>query len=704
MSSDNELKNKIEELEAKIKILEAELLACSNDESASRLRRAEIASRSGNWELFIDKGRVYGSEGAMRLYGMKRHKMDFEIVKKIPLPEYRPLLDSSLSQLITENKPYDIEFKIRNAETGEIIDIHSTAEYDKKTRRVFGIIHDITSQKISEEQIKRKSSELSILLEITLGLLEKADKRIVLKKILEGANHLVGLDTGAIYSVIEANLILESTIPEMPEDFPDEFRKALLVSHPHISKSIERGTPLIVEDITHEKLTPQETVIITQRKMRTILFIPLIASGQKYGVIILGTIGRIKHFDEHEISLCRTISNIASLALENSILITNLKSARDKAEESDKLKTAFLHNISHEIRTPLNAIIGFTGFLDQPDLEESERKKFIEIIQQSNNQLLTIIDDIFNVSHIEAGQILFKEKSTEIITLLNNLYIQFLPEAEKKGLELRLENSNFRDDKYIINTDEGKLIQVLSNLLGNAIKFTHQGHIILGCKKDKAGITFSVEDTGIGIPQLEHEKIFYRFYQVDKSISRVYSGTGLGLSISDAYVRLIGGVIKIDSEPGRGSRFSFTIPLSARTTPKKNMFSEKRITKYVKGEKTTILIAEDDIFSYQFLEVMLKDMNINIIHALNGKQALDICSSGEKIDLVLMDIKMPVMDGYMATSEIKKILPDLPVIAQSAYAEMEDKNKAFMAGCSDFIAKPITKTQIKSVIEKYLSL
>ena len=692
-----------EQLEAKIHQLEEEILAYRSEGNESRLRRAEIASRSGNWELHLETGKIFGSEGALMLYGIKDKVMNYDTIKCIPLPEYRPILDSAIKDLISENKPYNVEFKIRNIETGLILDLHSTAEYNPETRKIFGIIRDITAQKANEEQIKRKNQELAELLEITLGLLEKADKRIVLKKILEGANRLVGLDTGAIYSISADHLILESTIPPLPDDFPDEFRDALLLNHPHIAKAMKDGTPLIIADILKEEMTPEEYIIARQRDMRTLLYIPLIASGQKYGIIILGTCGRIHNFSEHEIAICRTISNIASLALENSILINNLKSARDKAEESDKLKTAFLHNISHEIRTPLNAIIGFSGFLDQPDLSENERKKFIEIIHQSNYQLLNIINDIFNVSHIEAGQVLLKECSSEIESLLKNLYIQFLPEAETKGLEMKLDIKNFPEDGCLINIDEGKLIQVLSNLLGNSIKFTNEGHITLGCIKEEEALLFFVEDTGIGIHVSEHARIFERFYQVEKSVTRAYSGTGLGLSISDAYVRLMGGEIKIESEPGKGSNFSFRI-----TLPEVNTVSRKVTNKEIEynkgsGKMTTILVAEDDMFSYQLLELLLRKKDIKIIHAVDGIQAVNICRSGEKIDIILMDLKMPVMDGYMAATEIKKIMPDLPIIAQTAYADFEERQKAIMTGFADFITKPVTKTNLFAVLEKHLN-
>ena len=703
MLSEKEYIKKIQELEAKIATLESELRSSREDDSDSRLRRAEIASRSGNWEIHLDREKMLGSEGALRLYGVNESEMDYEAIRNIPLPEYRTILDNALKELISENKPYNVVFKVKNAETGKIIDLHSTAEYDSISRKIFGVIRDITEQKAYEEQIRKKSQVLATLLEITMELLETSDRRTVLKNILEAAKKLVGLETGAVYSVHNDTLFLESTIPPLPDSFPDEFRRALLINHPNIAKALEKGSPVIVPDITAITLTPQERIITAERDMRTLLFIPLIASEQNYGIIVMGTLGRIYNFEEHEISLCRTISNIASLALENSILITNLKSARDKAEESDKLKTAFLHNISHEIRTPLNAIIGFSGLLDQPGLHESERKKYIEIIQQSNNQLLGIINDIFNLSHIEAGQVLLNEDITEIKSALNNLWARFLPAAKEKGLELRLDLNNLPGTGCRIITDENKLIQVLTNFLSNAIKFTISGQIILGCRKETNGLKFFVKDTGIGIPESEHAKIFDRFYQVDKAISRVYSGAGLGLSISDAYVRLMGGVINLDSSPGKGSCFSFIIPCKPLYHSEESEDQKKSDPFTGNFRKSTILIAEDEPSSYRLLELMLQKSNLRILRASNGKEAIEICRSGEKIDLVLMDIKMPVMDGYTATSEIKKILPELTIIAQTAYSDINDRQKAIKAGCSDFIAKPIIKSQIFGILGKYLT-
>jgi PAS domain S-box-containing protein len=717
MTENSKRGEQFRELQDKIKSLEAELIEYQNGEKESilragiqlltrseeRLKRAEIASRSGNWELHLDNLSMSASEGALLLYGLSESEMAYNSLRDIPLPEYRPMLDKAMKDLLSGNKPYNVEFRIKNVATGEILFLHSTAEFDSERRTIFGIIRDITAQKASEELIKRKSRDLAMLLEVTLGLLDSTDRRGVLTDILDGAKKIVSLDTGAVYSVYDDKLLLESTIPPLPEDFPDEFRHALVKNHPHIAASLKSGAPLIVPDILNEDLSPEEEIILRSREMKSLIYIPLKATGQNYGVLILGTIGRLHNFDENDISICRTFSNIATMALENAILISNLKTARDKAEESDKLKTAFLHNISHEIRTPLNAIIGFSGFLSQNDISDEDRQRFIDIINQSNKQLLNTINDIFNISHIEAGQVMLKQNEVYIGKVLNNLYHQFLPETEIKGLSLKIELNNINPDKDIIISDEGKLLQILSNLIGNAIKFTPEGSIILGCTKTENRLKIFVKDTGIGIHETEHSKVFERFYQVDRSISRNYSGAGLGLSISAAYVKLMGGELKLESEPNKGSSFYFEIPVMTAPEVHQKSMGKKMAMESFRVKNATILIAEDEFSNFKLLEYVLKGLGASILHAEDGMEALNICRSDLKIDLVLMDIKMPVLDGYSATREIKKIRPELPVIAQTAYADYGDWQKALEAGCADFIAKPIQKEQLLGILMKYLS-
>jgi signal transduction histidine kinase/CheY-like chemotaxis protein len=711
MSSENQYKERISELEGRIRELETELSRLSTGKKESpdstnvaeqRLRRSEIASRSGNWELHLDNMLMHASEGALLLYGVSKSPLYYNDISGIPLPEYRPLLDNAIKELIHNDKPYKVDFKIRNAKSGKVIDVHSTAVYDKKTNRIFGIVRDISSQVTAEELIKRKNSDLSLLLAATMELLEITDKRQILTNILETTKKLVGLDTGAVYSITDDNLFLEATIPSLPPDFPDEFRFATIGNHPHIKKAIETRQPVIVEDVAAETFSEHEKVIIENRNFTALLYNPLIAAGKNYGVIILGSLEKPHYFDDYEVSLCRTISNIATVALENAILINNLKHARDKAEESDKLKTAFLHNISHEIRTPLNAIIGFSEFLAQPEFSGEDRKAFHEIINMSSTQLLNIINDIFNASQIEAGQIILSEQPADIASIIMNLHALYIPLAQKNNLRLTVKNGILPVKGQEVLCDEKKLVQVLSNLLNNALKFTQAGEIVFGCSRTDDKLSFFVRDTGIGIPETEHKRIFERFYQVDKSGTRAYSGAGLGLSISEAFVQLMGGTIRVESEPGKGSVFTFDIPCRIISADRRNNSRTEPKKEFSVSKRSTLLIAEDEIFNFELIEQMLKGYNLELLHATNGKEAVDVCTSRGNIDIILMDIKMPIMDGFEAATEIRKLNSAVPIIAQTAFTTNADRERALESGCSDFLAKPYSKAQLLSVLQKHL--
>jgi PAS domain S-box-containing protein len=378
-----------------------------------------------------------------------------------------------------------------------------------------------------------------------------------------------------------------------------------------------------------------------------------------------------------------------------------LISAKERAEESDRLKTAFLHNISHEIRTPMNAIVGFSAFLNEPDLTSDKRKDFTDIIIQSSDQLLAIIDDIIRIASIESGQEKIQESEIDINLVCKLLNEQFTPKTTDRNVQLNLK-TGLPDDNAIISTDAIKLTQILTNLIGNAFKFTLRGYINFGYSVKNNLLEFYVEDSGMGIPLDMQEKIFNRFRQVETTDNRNFGGAGLGLSISKAYVKMLGGSIWVNSELGKGSVFYFTIPFK-NTNPKKNpdKLSNKDINLGLYSNKT-LLIAEDNDSNFMLLNEMLAGSGINIIRAVNGVEAVKLCRSNPDIDLVLMDIKMPELDGYAATAQIKEFNPGLPIIAQTAYSTEVNKIKALECGCSDFICKPINKKMLFTKINEQL--
>jgi PAS domain S-box-containing protein len=374
--------------------------------------------------------------------------------------------------------------------------------------------------------------------------------------------------------------------------------------------------------------------------------------------------------------------------------------AKERAEESDRLKTAFLQNISHEIRTPMNAIIGFSGFLKDPQITPEKTNLYTDIIVNSSNQLLSIITDIISISRIEAGQEKVFVSEINLNSLLNQLYIRYLPDAKGKGIMLKC-FASLNDQDARIRTDESKLEAILSNLINNALKFTSDGSVEFGYKFHGNELKFYVKDTGIGIDPSMHEEIFKRFRQVEITESRRFGGSGLGLSISKGYVELIGGKIWLNSVPEFGSVFHFTIPYNKIGETKE---PERKFHFIKSGKPITILIAEDERSNYELLARVLTKENIKIVRAENGKEVLEFCQSGKHIDLILMDIKMPEMDGIEATRRIKEIYPDIPIIAQTAYSFPDEKNKAIMAGCDLFLSKPINKEALFQAIRKLTAI
>ncbi|MDF1549321.1 MAG: ATP-binding protein [Bacteroidales bacterium] len=373
-----------------------------------------------------------------------------------------------------------------------------------------------------------------------------------------------------------------------------------------------------------------------------------------------------------------------------------LNNAKLKAEESDKLKTAFLQNMSHEIRTPLNAIIGFSGVLDKPGIPKEKKKSFISIIKNSSNQLLSIVSDILTISSLETKQEKLNLNSVFINTIIDDLFSIYKEQAIKKDISLIAEK-NLSDEDSLIKSDKTKITQILSNLITNALKFTLKGTIKFGYRLINDEIEFYVNDSGVGIPAEQHKKIFYRFHQVESLREINHDGTGLGLSISKGFTELLGGKIWLQSEPGKGSNFYFTIPYQPINDIKKPATNLKP-----NNTLATVLVAEDIESNYVLIKELLSRQSLKLIHVSNGKEAVEICKTNKQIDLILMDIKMPVMDGYTAAKLIKEDNPSLPIIAQTAYVLDHEYKNYNEPAFDDFITKPIDETTLIEKVLKYI--
>lgn len=381
-----------------------------------------------------------------------------------------------------------------------------------------------------------------------------------------------------------------------------------------------------------------------------------------------------------------------------------LITAKEKAEESDRLKTAFLQNMSHEIRTPMNAIMGFSSLLVDNYNNKPKLENFSEIINLRCNDLLEIINDILDIAKIESGQLPVNIEACNLNALFAEL-TQFYKEHQKRTGKQQIKFSLqalCEPSDYIIETDKVKLKQIFINLISNAFKFTETGSIIGGCKFDKNGnLVFYVSDTGIGIPPNKQQMIFERFAQVEHGSNRLYGGTGLGLSIVKGLVGLLGGEISLESELGKGSTFYFTIPYkTSQMVQNEPLVSIE--PKEFQFQNKTILVVEDDHYNAEYIKEILSNTGMHILHTSYGNEAIQIAAT-QSPDLVLMDIRLPDINGYEATRKIKQHNPKLKIIAQTAYAAQEDNQRAKDAGCIDYISKPLKRGLLLSMINKHLS-
>jgi hypothetical protein len=373
--------------------------------------------------------------------------------------------------------------------------------------------------------------------------------------------------------------------------------------------------------------------------------------------------------------------------------------SKEKAEESDRLKTAFLANMSHEIRTPMNSILGFAELLKNPDINETQQKRFLSIIEDSGNRMLATINDIVDIARIESGQMTVNLEEVSVNELINKTFLSFYHEAGKKNLQISTK-VGLHDAASVISTDENKLNSIVTNLVKNAIKFTDHGNIEFGYTLQSDHIEFFVSDTGIGIPFNRQEAIFERFVQADIEDSKAYQGAGLGLAIAKALVEMLGGKIWCESAVGKGSEFYFTIPYK-NAGQKSADSKENKLQESESKTSLNILIVEDDAASSLYLAELLQKQNHEVVFAQDGFEAVEKFRNTPNIDLILMDIRLPNIDGYMATSMIREFDNHVTIIAQTAHALHGDRERALEAGCNDYISKPINVKELRYLIEKH---
>jgi len=389
---------------------------------------------------------------------------------------------------------------------------------------------------------------------------------------------------------------------------------------------------------------------------------------------------------------------------ERKLAEDELVAAKEHAQESDRLKSAFLANMSHEIRTPMNGILGFAELLKMPGLTGDQQQEYVGIIKKSGDRMLNIINNIVDISKIESGQMTINVTETNINDSLDFVYSFFEPEVKAKGIDLLITH-RLPVEHAVIETDREKIYAILTNLVKNAIKFSDAGTIRIGSHLKGKFLEFFITDKGIGIPLARQQAIFERFIQADISDKRAFQGAGLGLSISKAYAEILGGKIWVESLEGEGSTFYFSIPYKTKKEQNAGVwYVDPAELKLKEDMKLKILVVEDDEISQRLVTLAVGKISKEILSVNNGVDAVEVCRATPDIDLILMDIKMPIMDGYETTQQIRQFNKDTVIIAQTAFGLSGDKEKALAAGCNGYIAKPINIAMLTSLIQTHFNL
>lgn len=656
---------------AQVLILHNELKACQN-----HLEETQRIAKIGTYSVDIASGNWTASKALEEIMGIDEHyPKTYEGGQNLLHPTWRQKMhDYFLNEVVLKKGRFDIIYQVIRPNTQEVRWVHGIGDLklneQQEPVKLVAVVQDITEQVQAQETLNISTKRYrDVLNNIDAGVVIHSSDTSILE-CNPKALSLLGLTQDQVYGKLAID-------PEWK--FINEHNQPLSLKHYPVNLIKSTKAPLrnLIVGVNRPLTNDVVWALVNG--------FPVIDDEGNILEIVISFIDMTEHrkleIDIHERMLFED----------------ELKASKEKAEESEKLKTAFLQNMSHEIRTPLNAISGFIQMLDNPNLSAEKRKSFSSIIKNSSNQLLSIVGDILTISSLETKQEKIAINPVNINSILIELLAIFKQQAADQNIMLYVKQ-NLSDHFAEIYTDRVKLTQILSNLVSNALKFTSQGTIEFGYQLKKDVLEFFVIDSGIGIPQEQHQKIFERFQQANIGINQQYGGTGLGLAISKGFVELLGGEIWLKSEVNKGAAFFFTIPyqaVHAQEVDTNLSINQKK--------KSTVLIAEDVEINFLLLEEIFNELGCTTIHAKNGQEAVDICLHDLSIDVVFMDIKMPILNGYEAAKLIKQAKPQLPIIAQTGYAYDDEKEK-YAEVFNAYITKPFDLDDLITLFKKFIRL
>ncbi len=688
-------------------------------ENEKKLNEVYQIAKIGSWQLDVENREITLSKEHQLLIGLDSlsslpvSMSLFEYADKYIVPQDISLILKEFQKVetISDTNPSPKTFEYRvNHKSGEIRYLSVHAKIFEKGI-IYGVAQDVTERKLAEQILTTTDIILKGVNHASGILLTEIDFYTAIKKSIHITGYTSKLSRISIYVNFSEN-ILKPYFNQQFDWTENDFvlNNPLLQNLYYSEQRLDRWLEILKsgEIIKGSKkdFPFKEQMFLENMGILSLLIVPIFMENKLWGFISFEDNLKIRNWTTSEENILRNFSNSIGGVIFKQMRNDEIISAKEKAQESDRLKTAFLANMSHEIRTPMNAILGFTDLLKDESLSAHSRNEFIEIINSRGKDLLQIINDIIDISKIEAKQIKIHPVQCSVNSVLFELYSFFESNITlklKKDIVLKL-HTDLPNDKSYIYIDDIRLKQIFTNLIGNAIKFTELGYIEFGYSFENNILNFYVEDTGIGIPKEKHILIFDRFRQADDSTTKNFGGTGLGLAISKSLVELMGGIMKLDSELGSGSKFSFSLPYNPEEENKiKEKEKNKDFIDNINWQNKLILVVEDDHVNFQYLKVLLKKTQAKVIRAENGVEAIEMCKEHENINVVLMDIQMPIMNGFEATKIIKAMRKDLPIIAQTAYAMAEDKEKCRAAGCDDYLTKPIDIKSLICVTGKYLN-
>lgn len=643
------------------------------EESEKRFNLAMKASNDGLIDWNLETNSIYYSPGWKKMLGYEDHELpnDFSVWEETTSAEdVKKSWEMQQKVISKQMDRFVLEFKMKHKK-GHWVDILSRAEaffnVDGKAIRMVGTHVDISERKRAEKKLKESEEKY----------------RKMAENMNSGVAIYQAINDGADFKFVDFNKAAERITNTTANDV---IGKSLVNLFPNMDKSPLFKALQTVFQSGKDIHIPPFFYKDKQREGWRENYIYKLPSGEV--VAIFEDVTERKN---------------AEISLQNQY--NELSIAKEKAQESDRLKSAFLANMSHEIRTPMNGIMGFSGLLKEPNLTGQDQKRYIEVIEKSGERMLNIINNIIDISKIESGTMEVIMKETNINNQLDYILTFFKPELESKGLDLVLKKTLSPIQANIV-TDSEKVYAVLLNLVKNAIKYTVKGSIEIRCDlvgiQNSTFLKFLVKDTGIGIAKERQKAIFERFIQADIEDAQARQGAGLGLSISKGYIEMLGGELWVESKKGLGSIFYFTLPYY----PVLNKIEVDEVTSSEEEsqlKKLKLLIVEDDEPSEILLSIELESLCSEILKAKTGLEAIEICQNTPDIDLIMMDIRMPVMNGYEATQHIRSFNKEIIIIAQTAFALTGDKEKSIDAGCNDYITKPIDKKELHALIKKYFT-